>query len=163
MNESENIDSYMSYYYKIKGDNLVSNNRELSYWGNFPIEPHKLTDLYKVYKSGYKFLDLGSGAGQVLNFAKNIGYDVTGVEFDKQLVNASTNTIEKDIRKLSKDFYKDFDVIYSYQPIKNNNDFQNYLSVVIDNMKIGSFLITPDFTVNNKLVIKLDNYLYQKK
>jgi len=73
-----------------------------------------------------------------------------------------SNTIEKDIRKLDKDFYKDFDVIYSYQPIKNNNEFQNYLSVVIDNMKIGSFLITPDFTVNNKLVIKLDNYLYQK-
>jgi len=162
MNESENIDSYVYHLNKLKHANLLSDDRNLSYWGNFPLSPFKLHILYKVYKSGYKFLDLGSGAGQVLNFAKNIGYDVIGVEFDKQLVNVSINTIEKDIRKLDKDFYKDFDVIYSYQPIKNNNEFQNYLSVVIDNMKIGSFLITPDFTVNNKLVIKLDNYLYQK-
>jgi len=95
MNESENIDSYVYHLNKLKHANLLSDDRNLSYWGNFPLSPFKLHILYKVYKSGYKFLDLGSGAGQVLNFAKNIGYDVIGVEFDKQLVNVRCQILLK--------------------------------------------------------------------
>lgn len=154
---------YNEYIKTIKEEGMVDNSRELPYWGNIPIKSFYLNPLYEIYKPGYKFLDLGCGVGNVLLFAKNIGYDVFGVEFNYKYLNhlKGYKHLHYDITKLDGNFYNDFDVIYSYKPLKEN--FNNFLEDVISNMKENSFLLTPQHKVISNNVIDLSCNLYKIK
>lgn len=148
-------------YITLKG--ATDRDRKKSYWGNVPVSSNNLQCLYNIYKPNMKLLDLGCGAGNVLRFAKNIGFDVFGVEFNKELTVylGDYDYIHGDITKLSKDFYKKFDVIYAYRPLKK--EFQDYVELIVNNMKSGSYILTPDFEFKSKLLKPISRYLSQKK
>lgn len=164
MNKSINVDQYVEYIEYLKKIKLIPDINDLhgdyNHWGNYPLEPSNLLVLYNIYKEDYKFLELGSGAGQVLNFAENIGYKVTGVEFNEELVKISRNTLLKDIRLLDKEFYSDYDVIYCFKPLKE--DFEEYINMVVDNMKLGAYIYTPNFFIKNSSLKRIGSFICQK-
>jgi SAM-dependent methyltransferase len=158
----ENKKLYNNYVKHLKDVGLVNLDNTLDYWGFIPIDVIYLRCLYQIYADNNKFLDLGCGTGNVLNFAKNIGYDTYGVDFNNSLIsNLSGHTCHnQDIRTLEDTFYSDFDVIYTYTPFKDG--FSEYIDVVINNMKVGGYLLSPFFSVTNESVIKVNNFLYKK-
>lgn len=159
----ENTEDYLMFIKFITLKGLTDRDRKKPYWGNLPITVNKLKGLYHVYKPNMKFLDLGCGVGNVLRYAKNIGYDVFGVEFNEELTRylGDYNFIIKDITKLEDNFYSDFDIIYAYRPLKN--EFESYINKVVNNMKSGSYIFTPTFNINNKNLEEVSPYFYKKK
>ena len=162
MNQKDNCKEYRLYSMQLGKQGLIDLDNKKEYWGNVLIKDNYLDILYTIYKPNMTFLDLGCGAGNVLKYANNIGYNVTGVEFNKNLIVylKDYNYINEDITKLDEKFFNQFDVIYSYRPLKK--EFKNFIDKVIKNMKQDSYLLTPTFIVDNDNVKDLDNYLYQK-
>jgi SAM-dependent methyltransferase len=152
---------YLLYQQYLKEKGVFDYDKNHSYWGNVPITSPVLKPLYKIFKQGMKFLDLGCGAGNVLRFADNIGYNVKGIEFNAELLKytGAYKTEIKDIRELDENIYSTFDVIYTYRPLKL--ELEEYLVRVIQNMKTGSFIITPDFKIKNKRVELIDSFTYK--
>lgn len=130
---------------------------------NIPIERSILKSLYKIYQNGDSLIDLGSGIGNVLRFAENIGYKCKGVEIDQRFKEITKNfDIEfTDIRAFDKSKISNFDVVYSYLPFKNKSDFATYIDDIINHMKPKSHLLTPFFNPNNSLIEQKGLFLYQ--
>lgn len=162
MNLKDNSKDYLLYqkYLELKG--VFDTNPNLDYWSNIPISSVSLSPLYTVYQPDFKLLDLGCGAGNVLRFAKNIGYKVFGVEFNVELLKylGDYNYLYQDIKELNKKFFSEFDVIYSYKPLKK--EFKDYIDIIINNMKFGSYIMTPTFKIKNKSLINIEQDLYKK-
>jgi len=153
VNKEENGIDYIKFLNKVRNLNLIDNTNYDEYYGYITIHKSELECLYDIYKEGMTFLDLGCGAGNVLRYANNIGYNVTGVDFNKELLKYANNykTIECDLRDLDCNEYKKYDVIFSYRPLKGV-EFNNYIKKVFNCMNKKSYLLTPD-TIN-KLLIK---------
>lgn len=147
ISKEENKQDYLVFIEYLKTNNLIDNRHTLDYWSNSPIDFSHLLPLYTIYQPGYKFLDLGAGCGNILRFAKNIGYDVYGVEFNTDYIPylQEYNHRQADILTLNNNFYQEFDVIYSYRPLKDG--FEAYIDKVIDNMKNKSYIVTPSYEI----------------
>jgi len=136
------IDNYKSY---------VKNNKTLSgagsnesTWGNVESHYSDLLFLNSIYQKGYSFLDIGSGAGQILMFAKQIGYNVKGIEFNKAFKDVcdknGLDVVYEDLMSINLDFIKNFDVIYYYRLFKKDVDNNKSLSHIVKNMKVGAII-----------------------
>lgn len=160
MDYSENSRRYKEYLKQTS--HLIDNNRETTYWGNIPVRSRFLRPLHLAYKSGMRFVDLGCGAGNVLRFAHNIGYQVTGVEIDGKFIEYIDDFewYITNMEDLEPAFYKRFDVIYSYLPIKEGK--QQYLDKIVTHMNVGSFILTPDTHIKDKRLIRLEEYFYKR-
>jgi SAM-dependent methyltransferase len=139
-------------------DNVVNDKSE--FFNNIIIDVRFLKDLYKIYQPNLTFLELGCGVGNVLRFAKNIGFKVTGIEINQNLIQDNIEVINMDIQKYPAENYKDYDVIYIYRPLKNGYD--DYINLIIDNMKSGSILMTPMTIQNNPILKTVGLFMYQK-
>ncbi len=162
MNIFENIEDY-NYYLKILiEDNKVDYSSDLNYWSNIPINDKSLHLLYRAFEDGYKLIDLGCGCGNILRFANNIGYDVTGIEFNNEYEEylKPYNYYIQDITLLDNDFYEKFDVIYIYKPLKYG--FKEYVNHIVSNMRIGSYIITPTYMIENINLKYVDIYMYER-
>ena len=146
MNRTQNGNDYIQYLNKVRSLDLIDNTDYENHYGYITAHKDKLAPLYDIFVEGMTFVDLGCGAGNVLRYATNIGYDVTGVDFDKNLLEHAKdyNTIQSKFEDLEDDFYKDFDVIYIYRPLKKEE-----LKIYIDKIKLcmseGSYIFAPDF------------------
>ena len=162
MIHSLNCADYLDHIAHLKKEGALNYDRDTKYWGNIPIEHTHLYDLYTIFEQGYKFLDLGCGAGNVLRFAQNAGYEVTGVELDEALFKylEGYNYFSNDMRKLSPDFYSEYDVIYSYSPLKEG--MQLFVDKVIASMKIGAYLVLPFRIVRNRNMKLIGRGYYKK-
>jgi hypothetical protein len=56
--------------------------------------------------------------------------------------------------------YKKYDVIYIYQPLKNGYD--DYIKLIIENMKSSSILVTPMTLQNNTILKSIGLFMYEK-
>lgn len=133
------------------------------YWNNIAIDYRFLKVLYNIFINGMTFLELGCGAGNVLRFAKNIGYSVNGIEIDDKLIKylEEFDHMYENILNVDKTLYSKYDVIYSYVPLKEN--YVYFLeNSVIPYMNKGSYLITPSTILNNKSLKMLQPFLYIK-
>ena len=159
MDAITNSKDYLLYQQYLNEKGVFELSKEMKYWGNLPITSPFLIPLYNIFKKGMNFLDLGCGAGNVLRYANNIGYTVKGIEFNLNLLKytGEYETEGEDIRNLKESVYGNFDVIYSYKPIKEG--FDDYLNKVINNMKTGSFILTPDFHIENEKITLVDSFL----
>lgn len=143
MNKKENKKEYINKLNKVRALNLIDNS-EKDYWGYITAHIDQIECLYDVYQEGMTFLDLGCGAGNVLEYAERIGYDVIGVDFNPELLKYThCKTVCEDIKKLTKEFYQKFDVIYCYRPLKTK-ELKEYILSLESKIKPGTILITPD-------------------
>jgi SAM-dependent methyltransferase len=158
----DNVIDYLVYTESMTKKGLIDNNvdKESEFFNNIIIDARFLKDLYKIFKPHMSFLELGCGVGNVLRFAKNIGFKVTGIEINQNLIQDNTEVINMDIQKYPVENYKNYDVIYIYRPLKNGYD--DYINLIIDNMKSGSILMTPMTIQNNPILKTVGLFMYQK-
>jgi len=127
------------------------------------IDVKYLRPLYGIFKPEMKFLELGCGGGNVVRFANNIGYKSTGVEINRELTKDLVNVqiINCDIKLLSPYEYQTNDVIYIYSPF--NEGFDEYVEMVVDSMKVGAYIMTPNVhQTKNKSLKRVAHFLYKK-
>ena len=162
MNIGNNNRDYINFLNKVRGLGLIDNT-DKEYWGYITAHHNQLHCLYGIFKEGMSFVDLGCGAGNVLKYANNIGYEVTGVEFNETLIKylEDYNYYTNDIKNLDKEFYKNYDVIYCYRPLKDE-ELIIYINKVIEYMGVGNYLVIPNHKVKDNRLIKIDNDCYQK-
>jgi uncharacterized UPF0146 family protein len=162
MTLEDNLRDYSINVMSTSKKGLLNLDTSMNYWGNIAAQRDYLIPLYNIFKEGMSMVNLGSGTGSVLRFSKNIGYEVLGVEMDKNLIKHSIepNVIEGNILELESSFFKEFDVIYSYRPLKK--EFKEFIDNVIDNMKEGAYIVTPHFSIENNKVKQVDNFTYIK-
>jgi len=158
----DNVIDYLVYTESMTKKGLIDNqiDKESEFFNNIIIDVRFLEDLHKIYQPNLTFLELGCGVGNVLRFAKNIGFKVTGIEIDKNLIQDNTEVINMDIQKYPTDNYKEYDVIYIYRPLKTGYD--DYINLIIENMKCGSILITPMTLQNNTILKTVGLFMYEK-
>ena len=147
-----------------KNDDLIWNrNKKMSAYGFVPTKHIKelvkiltttLSYLRKKYNTdSFSFLDAGCGVGNILLMAQIVGFSkVHGIELDPRTVkiarrllgsmhSSNFRIINSDLSKYNK--YKNYDVIYYYQPIQpSSKQLMKFLSLMRDNMKIGAIVIT---------------------
>jgi len=159
MSNKKDYEEHLDY---LKSQGVFDYRRDKEYWGNIPTPYTMLGELENIYAPSMKLLDLGCGSGQVLRFASNIGFDVTGVEIDASFEKylKDYNYIIEDMRKLPESFYKGFDVVFSYLPLKQGEeDFVQYL---IDTVEVGTYLVLPFHVVQDDRLKCIVHSYYQK-
>lgn len=158
----DNVIDYLLYTESMIQKGLIDNSvdKESKFFNNIIIDVRFLKDFYKIYQPNLTFLELGCGVGNVLRFAKNIGFKVTGLEIDNNLIQDNTEVINMDILNYPSENYKNYDVIYIYRPLKNGYD--DYINLIVENMKSGSILVTPMTLQNNKILKSVGSFMYQK-
>ena len=156
-------DDYRFFIKYLEIKNLIQKDSLLPYWGNFPSCHVHLKTIYNNVEPQMKFLDLGCGTGQILRFAKNLGAQVTGIDFEPNFFEllSEYDCDCADIRCLPNSFYRCFDFIYMYRPIKDG--FYEYVCHVGSNMKLGALLFTPYDKYLPKGFVRTENsYLIRK-
>ena len=163
-----NIDSLR--YNKYLSDNNISNtldsSYELDYWNYITMDYTYYEVLYPLYErfNCKSIIDLGCGAGNVLRYAKNIGYETIGVDFeDFSLYNKNHLFIQYDIIDLDVSIYSKYDIIYMALPLKIGKGFEEYLEIVKDNMNVGQYIITPLYIIEDERFIRIDQYTFVKE
>ena len=145
MEKKLNNKDYNNFISLINRKELIDTKKTYDYWGNIPIEVEYLEPLYEIFKSGMTFIDLGCGAGNVLRYAKNVGFKVKGVEFNLDFKpHLRAYDVEfMDVLDFSIDEIIKFDVIYSYKPLKF--EFDKFIHDIKNALPKNSHLITPYF------------------
>lgn len=155
----DNIKDYQNNL--IKHSYLINLNKNLSYWGFVPCNVNHLKHFYSIYENNMSMIDLGCGIGNVMRFAKNIGYDVQGVELNKELIKYNPySVITSNLFNIDFKAIERFDIVFSYKPIKKG--FDTFLNEVVNNMKLGSYLITPEFEFKNEKLKQIERFYYKK-
>jgi SAM-dependent methyltransferase len=164
-NKLDNIE-----YIKYLSDNNISNTLEssykLDYWNFITMDYIYYTVLYPLYErfNCRTIIDIGCGAGNVLRYAKNIGYETTGVDFeDFSIYNKDHIFIHKDIRDLDIKTYSQYDVIYIALPLKIGKGFEEYIKIIQDNMNINQYIITPLYIIEDNRFERIDQHTFIKK
>ena len=112
-----------------------------------------LTALRKKYYSKNarasrpKFLDIGCGIGNIVLLAHSAGYSANGLEYDpktykvaKSICKPTGSKIFKgDMNKFRR--YGEYDVLYYYKPMSNNDDMHKFACKLIRKMKPGAHVI----------------------
>lgn len=164
MEYKDNVIDYLDFVKKMKTKGLIESevDKTSSVWNNLVIDVRFLKGLYKVYRPNMKFLELGCGVGNVIRFARNIGYNCIGYEINFNLIkDLGDNDIKLfDIRNLSKIEYENSDIIYCYRPIKDGYD--EYIKNIISYMKKGSILMTPMSFQKDDNLKMIDLFMYEK-
>lgn len=110
-----------------------------------------LIDLIKKYSKGNKIIESGSGTGVLSTYMSSLGYDVTGIDIDKDILNLSKkiaknyNSKNKPIFKRKSifelDYKKDhFDVSFSNGVLEHFKDEQ-IIDTLRQQMKIAKIVI----------------------
>lgn len=161
---SDNVIDYLDFVKEMKSKGLIQTevDQESKVWNNIVIDVKFLKGLYKVYQPNMKFLELGCGVGNVLRFAKNIGYVTSGFEIDSKLFGKSNNPdiYRGDITLIPTYNYKNSDVIYCYRPLKEG--YEDYINMVVSNMKTGAILMTPMTFQKNDSLKMVGMFMYEK-
>lgn len=93
-----------------------------------------------------KFLDAGCGIGNIMVLAKEIGFDVHGLEIDPKTIAKAKEVfphIHGHIEKYNILTYKDYgkyDVIYYYQPLRDKDREVRFELRVENQMKVGAIV-----------------------
>ena len=146
LSREENRENYNYFLRQLTAKGLIDRDRSKEHWGNIPIHVMEIECLYDIYEEGMRLIDLGCGAGNIIRYASFIGYEVKGVEFDtrfeEHLLRYDVEFV--DIRKLDLNILSEYDVVYSYKPLKE--EFPKFIEGIKKHMKEGSHLITPEYS-----------------
>lgn len=158
MNIIDNNKDNEIYIYNQLNNNISFNVEDYideEFWGNIAMGYIYYTVLYPLFDK-FKcksIIDLGCGSGNVLRYAKNIGYETTGIDFiDYSDYNKDHKFIQANLKEIDYSILKNYDVIYTAMPLKVGKGFEEYIDEICNNMNIGQYIITPLWE------IKKDNF-----
>ena len=108
-----------------------------------------LLSIKRATKTEYvpKFIDCGCGVGNIVLLAKELGYSSHGIEYDCKTYNIAKKLVPPDCRIIRGDItkfesYENYDVIYFYVPISNGHKMDTFVRKVVDEAKIGSYVLS---------------------
>lgn len=55
-----------------------------------------------------------------------------------------------------------YDVIYIALPLKIGKGFEEYISIIQDNMKVGQYIITPLYIIEDVRFERIDQHTFKK-
>lgn len=103
----------------------------------------RVDSMFKVNPEG-NFLDIGSGLGNILQYARKVGFKnkVTGIEINTDLkkYNKVNDVIWKDVFECG-DIIKDYDLIWLYRPLYSGVDMDKLLNFIKSNAKKEGVII----------------------
>lgn len=117
----------------------------------FDFQPYGARTIYDIlsrirekYPDHKKFLDVGCGIGNILSIARILGFQSTGIEYNEAyhqyLINPRTTNVEwMDAFDFEK--YYDYDIIYLYRPISNNDKMRQLMLKIVKEMRNGALII----------------------
>ena len=109
---------------------------------NFVNIPFELKELVTLPKG--KILDIGCGDGAFLNFAKQLGWEATGIEIDSDAViaalNHGVNVLEGDFRELNR-YNNNFDCVICSHVLEHVYEPLTFLNMVKNSLKVGGVLM----------------------
>lgn len=97
-----------------------------------------------------KFLDVGAGSGRVIKIAKELGFDVVGLEVITEVALQGRKIFDLSPDELiigdafdvvNKNFLADVDIIYTYMPIRNSATMNKLRNHLYENAKMGCILV----------------------
>lgn len=166
MNSTQGIlDRYKDYVTRNKKLGLYNKNNSNEFWGNIESHYTDLLFLGKYCNKNLSFFDVGCGAGQTLDFAKSIGFHkVSGLEIDealyKECLKNGFDVINENVVTSKLDFLKEFDIIYFYCFIKEDELKNKVLKNICSNMKVGAIIKAKlvEFDFENFVEVSRDEY-----
>lgn len=95
-------------------------------------------------KSSGKYIDVGCGQGSFVEFAKQLGWNATGIEIDAEAVNIARQS-NLDVRlgtyELLRDYKDQADYIYCSHVVEHVHDPQELLSLLVSALRPGGLLV----------------------
>jgi len=91
-----------------------------------------------------KFLDVGSGTGNIMSLATGLGFNASGVEYREDFAEQSTAQVRKKtdyMNALDFEDYGKFDLIYFYQPIKAEIEMVKLINTINDQAQESALFI----------------------
>jgi len=94
---------------------------------------------------GKKLLDIGCGTGEFLVVMQNLGYQVSGVDFNEKAVNFAKNHLDienvypDDVIKFLENKKEEYDVITAFEIIEHINNPKKLLELVYQTLKPGGY------------------------
>lgn len=134
---------YDSIPYKLK--NIHRDPKDKNYY-YIPSDCFDITELFKDICKNNKdlsklsFMDIGAGLNTIPKIAKILGFkESKGLEIDPLYVKLDYNNflIQGDILKYD---FKDYDILYAYNPIKDHGTMLKGLKNIVKTMKPGATL-----------------------
>lgn len=148
---------YCFYYpFNIDGSDVFYEHLQKFDWYYMPWKwEHETTR--KLLSGNEKVLEVGSGG---LGFVENLyksGFDITGLELNKQsIVNAAAKglkVLDETIQDHAKNHFEKYDMVCSYQVLEHITDVSTFIKAQVDCLKKGGKLIIA--VPNNDSFIKL--------
>lgn len=151
------------YYHTLKLSKEEEKERfEIACKGSYSYIPYQLHDLdkhlNKVNKlllrhsktdEKFSFVDYGCGIGITLVLARSFDFETTGIEIDKQCLNASkyqlfnSNTLELNLEDESTYRDRKFDIVYFYCPFVGRDKETIFETRALSTVRIGGYAIVP--------------------
>lgn len=148
MDFEENRNDYIKHVSELEGRGFLNKDLNMGHYGFIPTSTSYLISLYAIFKSGMNILEVGCGYGNIIRFAKNIGFIATGIEYDDTIceyLEKETNYayLKQDARTLTKGQIQEYDVVFCYSPI--NEGRKGFLNGLVDKLKAGQYILLPAF------------------
>lgn len=136
-----NYDKYGYYKHTYKLGDYYANHAIYSDYNNIKI----LKYIKSKTNKKLKICDLGCGYGTLLYICEKMGYDITGLEYQKKLKKfhdiLNIDVIYGDFFKIDMSFLSNFDVIYLYRPIDDRNKMKELINIIHKNMREDAIVI----------------------
>ena len=144
----ERIDNYFNKISQLSHNEFLGENN----WEYFPTNLELFKDILNIIKkreiniNGKKFLDVGSGIGNLCYIATLIGFDAEGIELNPILFDISKQ-IYPEIKFINLDIYDfnkyyDYDIIYYFAPFKNIKLQEELKEKIENSVKVGTYIST---------------------
>lgn len=144
--------SYLNY----KGEDVLEQVRKGNNWLKIQSQKVKFGVIQKYMPSG-KLFDLGCGWGHFLLTAKELGYDIYGVEISKHLYEYCTNDLKlpvEDINLFDMDETKKFDILTMWDVLEHIDEADAFVEKCAKLVRKGGYMFIQ--------VPQIDSFLAKK-
>lgn len=143
-------------YHNYKGDDVLEQVRKGNNWLKIQSQKVKF-DLIQKYAPAGKLFDLGCGWGHFLLTAKELGYDIYGVEISKHLYEYCTKDLKlpvEDINLFDMDESKQFDILTMWDVLEHIDDADAFVEKCGKLVRKGGYMFLQ--------VPQIDSFLAKK-
>lgn len=161
------VNTVFNYYNNSAFNFLRSININKDYWNYIPTNNIDVSYMVKdVIDSSYKgnFIDIGCGAPVIPNIFKILGFKSFALEYNNIFKTVYDSLYSSNFNKPVDDYFigdllthnfKEYDILYSYNPIKDQLTMIKGLKNIINTMKSGAVFYFKPASVDYKQLEKL--------